>query len=83
MFLFDGEKQLKIRFNPKVSSFKNYILETKVDTIGSKYPFFFRNGSVKYKEFPINGLISCLMDEEQLFMENEFVSTNLIDSNIY
>ena len=83
MFLFDGEKQLKIRFNPKVSSFKNYILETKVDTIGSKYPFFFRNGSVKYKEFPINGLISCLMDEEQLFVENEFVSTNLIDSNIY
>ena len=83
MFLFDGDKQLRIRFNPKVSSFKNYILETKVDTIGSKYPFFFRNGSVKYKEFPINGLISCLMDEEQLFMENEFVSTNLIDSNIY
>lgn len=83
MFLFDGDKQLKIRFNPKVSSFKNYILETKVDTIGSKYPFFFRNGSVKYKEFPINGLISCLMDEEQLFMESEFVSTNLIDSNIY
>ena len=83
MFLFDGEKQLKIRFNPKVSSFKNYILETKVDTIGSKYPFFFRNGSVKYKEFPINGLISCLMDEKQLFMENEFVSTNLTDSNIY
>lgn len=83
MFLFDGEKQLKIRFNPKVSSFKNYILETKVDTIGSKYPFFFRNGSVKYKEFPINGLISCLMDEEQLFIENESVSTNLIDSNIY
>ena len=83
MFLFDGEKQLKICFNPKVSSFKNYILETKVDTIGSKYPFFFRNGSVKYKEFPINGLISCLMDEEQLFMENESVSTNLTDSNIY
>ena len=83
MFLFDGDKQLKIRFNPKVNSFKNYILETKVDTIGSKYPFFFRNGSVKYKEFPINGLISCLMDEEQLFMESEFVSTNLIDSNIY
>ena len=83
MILLLLDKQLKIRFNPKVSSFKNYILETKIDTIGSKYPFFFRNGSVKYKEFPINGLISCLMDEEQLFMESEFVSTNLIDSNIY
>ena len=51
MFLFDGERQLRIRFNPKVSTFKNDILEQKVDTIGSKYPFFFRNGNVYYKEF--------------------------------
>jgi hypothetical protein len=34
MFLSDGKRQLKIRFNPKVSSFKNNRLETKVDTIG-------------------------------------------------
>jgi len=34
MFLFDGERQLKIRFNPKVSSFKTNILENKTDTIG-------------------------------------------------
>jgi len=27
MFLYDGEKQIKIRFNPKVSSFKQTILE--------------------------------------------------------
>lgn len=67
MFLSDGTRQLKIRFNPKVSSFKTTILEQKVDTIGSKYPFFFRNGNVYYKEFPISGLISRLMDEEQLF----------------
>ena len=67
MFLSDGKRQLKIRFNPKVSSFKNDILEQKVDTIGSKYPFFFRNGNVYYKEFQISGLISRLMDEEELF----------------
>jgi hypothetical protein len=58
MFLADGKRQLKIRFNPKVSSFKNDILEQKIDTIGSKYPFIFRNGNVYYKEFPISGLIS-------------------------
>jgi len=58
MFLFDGTRQLKIQYNPKVSSFKNDILESKIDTIGSKYPFFFRNGHVHYKEFPISGLIS-------------------------
>ena len=50
-FLFDGEKQLKIKYNPKVSSFKTNILEAKIDTIGSKYPFVFRNGRVNYKIF--------------------------------
>lgn len=67
MFLSDGDRQLKIRFNPKVSSFKNDVLEQKIDTIGSKYPFIFRNGNVYYKEFQISGLISRLMDEEELF----------------
>lgn len=69
-FLFDGERQLKIRFNPQVSSFKNTILETKVDTIGNKHPFIFRNGNVKYKDFPISGLISYFMDEGQNFKNN-------------
>ena len=68
MFLFDGERQLKIQYNPKVSSFKNDILESKLDTIGSQYPFFFRNGHVHYKEFPISGLISYWVDNEELFI---------------
>lgn len=68
-FLTDKNgRQLKIRFNPKVSSFKTTILETKTDTIGAKYPFFFRNGNVSYKEIPISGLISLLMDDNHLFM---------------
>ena len=68
MFLSDGERQLKIRYNPKVSSYKPTILESKVDTLGSKYPFIFRNGSVNYKEFQISGLLSYLSDEKELFM---------------
>ena len=46
-FLFDGSKQLKMRFNPKVSSFKNTLLEQKVDTIGGKSPFIFRNNNIE------------------------------------
>lgn len=69
-FLFDGQRQLKIRFNPKVTSFKNTVLEAKVDTLGGQYPFIFRNGDVKYKEFPIGGLISHLSDIDELFMSN-------------
>lgn len=70
-FLFDGTRQLKIKFNPKISSFKSTVLESKQDTMGSKYPFFFRNGRVGYKEFPISGLISYHCDEEELFLTNE------------
>lgn len=67
-FLFDGERQLKIQFNPKVSSFKSTILESKMDTLGGKYPFIFRNGNVEYKEFPISGLISMRSDPNGRFM---------------
>lgn len=74
-FLYDGERQLKIRFNPKVSSFKSTVLETKTDTIGGKYPFIFRNGNVEYKEFQISGLLSLLSDSH-----NEFL-TDLVYQN--
>jgi len=60
---------LRIRYNPKISSFKSTVLETKMDTIGGKYPFIFRNGNVEYKEFPISGLITMISDENALFME--------------
>jgi hypothetical protein len=50
--------------NPKISSFKTHLLESKVDTMGSKFPFYFRNGNVDYKEFPISGLISYQMDND-------------------
>lgn len=70
IFLFDKYRQLKVRFNPKVTSFKNTLLETKLDTLGGQYPFIFRNGTTEYKEFPISGLISYLSDNDELFMSN-------------
>ena len=90
IFIGDGEKQLRVQFNPKVSSFKNTILEQKIDTIGSKYPFIFRNGDVNYKEFSVSGLISYLMDNEDLFIAKEELgldakasTINLADYNFY
>ncbi len=87
MFLWDGERQLRIRFNPKVSSFKTTTLESKLDTIGGKYPFIFRNGNTGYKEFPISGLISCHMDSgdfsDTKMPDNEkYFSTDLVSDNI-
>lgn len=71
IFLYDGERSLKVRFNPKVSSFKTTLLEQKTNTIGNKYPFIFRNGKVSYKEFPLSGLVSFQMDNELLFYDRE------------
>lgn len=76
MFLYDGERQLKLRFNPKVSNFKETVLETKTDTIGGPYPVFYRNGNVHYKEFNISALISMLMDDNYNFINN---TQNLIN----
>ena len=86
-FLYDGKRQLKIKYNPKVSSFKKTVLETKIDTIGSKYPFVFKNNNVYYGEFPISGLISYFMDEDNLFFlkedwELEDKTINLSGDNI-
>lgn len=71
-YLYDGERQLNIKFNPKISSFKANILSNKTDTIGSQYPFINYNAVVNYKEFPISGLISYNMDETEDFMRGFF-----------
>ena len=82
-FLYDGERQLKIRFNTKIAQFKDTVLESKLDTIGGRYPFIFRNGRTRYKEFSIAGLISYLADENQEFYSrDDYISTNLTSENI-
>ena len=71
IYLIDKNKTLCVKFNPKISSFKTTIQETKTDTIGGKYPIFYRNSALGYKEFPINGLISYHMDENEMFIPKE------------
>ena len=78
-YLFDGERQLRIRYNPKVASFKSTILESKVDTLGGKYPFIFRNGNVEYKEFSISGLVSYYMDNEEFFISKNNIGFTDVD----
>lgn len=75
-FLYDGEKQLKIKYNAKMTKFTDTVLEAKQDTIGGKYPHIFRNGQVNYYEFPLGGLISYFMDEEHLFMSEQELITD-------
>lgn len=67
MFLYDGRRQLKVCYNPKVSSYKIISKASKIETIDSQYPFIYRTTKNYYREFPINGLISYKSDPEQLF----------------
>ncbi len=78
IFLNANGLQLKIKYNPQIGSFSRVISDSKVDTIGSKYPFFSRNGIMSYRSFPINGLISFLSDEQEL--EDDETQCNLFTS---
>lgn len=65
--LGENNKQLKIKFNTVISSFKYQILDAKTETIGGKYPVIARNAAVKYRTFPISGTISFMGDENDTF----------------
>lgn len=87
LFLYDGSKQLKVKFNPKVSTFKADVVESRVNTLGSKHPFITRNAKVDYKELAISGLISYEMDDIQEFLPItdlglEYSTQNLVSENI-
>lgn len=86
IFLSDKNSNYAIKFNSKISNFKDKRQETKVDTIGSQYPFIFRNEIIKYKEFALSGLISYLADYT-LATDNAIISTDFTTSltaeNIY
>lgn len=79
LFLSDGTKQLKVRFNTNVSSFKEVTSENKKTTLGRKYPVIMRNGVLKYKEFSFTGLLSYLSDPDELFMsKTDLLNPDLI-----
>ena len=71
MFLTVKDRQLKIKFNPQVSSFRRAIQESRTETLGSQYPFVRRNGYMDYAQFSIGGLISFFIDEDQLFITRD------------
>ena len=63
----EGGRQLKLKYNNVMNSYTYNYSESKTDTIGGQYPYITRNGNTKYRTFPVNGLISFNMDENELF----------------
>lgn len=71
MYLNNEKMQLKIKFDPTISSFKTTIYESKIDTIGSQYPYFKQNANVAYRQFPITGVITSWCDEDGIYLNKE------------
>lgn len=75
--LGENNQQLKLMFNNNMNNFKPVRNDAKTDTIGGAYPFITRNGATKYKTFPITGLISFNMDENNLFLPADFFNEDI------
>ena len=68
-YLYRDGLQLKLSLNHKISSFKHTVLRAKQDTLGDKYPHLVENGYAYYAEFPITGMISLHMDDDNTFFQ--------------
>ena len=68
---------LSIGFNLNLSNFKTVIKEAKIETIGSQYPFFVRNGDIKYREFSLSGLICQNMDATNSLKIGEYENRHI------
>ena len=68
---------LSIGFNLNLSNFKTVIKEAKIETIGSQYPFFVRNGDIKYREFSLSGLICQNMDTTNSLRIGEYENRHI------
>lgn len=71
MLLQRQNRQIAIRYNGQISSWKPVVNRQKIDTLGGRYPKFVENAQLNYKQFSINGLISAEGDFNRTFL-NEF-----------
>lgn len=62
------DRQIKIKFDYQITSYKPVVNRQKMDTLGGKYPKFAENAAMNYKQFSISGLISTQEDEDNLFL---------------
>ena len=70
-FLTTSDRQLKLKFDNNISSFKHNLSQSITTTLGSRYPFIRKNGNTDYIQFPITCLISANQDEDNIFTSKE------------
>ena len=68
-----GGRQLKLKYDNTINNFQKAYSDVITPTICGKYPFVTRVGSADYYSFQINGKISFSMDENNLFIDKDFL----------
>ncbi len=71
MLFMRQNRQIAIRYNGQISSWKPTVNRQKIDTLGGRYPKFVENATMNYKTYSISGLISAEEDFNRKFL-NEF-----------
>lgn len=71
VFLIEGTSRLKLEYNFNVTSLNITVAETKVDMLGSKYPFITRNADTYYRTLQLSGLISAYMNTDSMFLDEQ------------
>ena len=71
MLLMRQNRQIAIRYNGQITSWKPTVNRQKIDTLGGRYPKFVENAAMNYKTYSISGLISAEEDFNRKFL-NEF-----------
>lgn len=67
-FLTTRHHQLRLHGGVSISSFKRNVSETFQTTIGSKYPYFSKNGAQNYRSFQLQATISINFDPTFAFV---------------
>jgi len=68
MLLMRKNRQIAIRYNGQISSWKPIVNRQKIDTLGGRYPKFVENAVMNYKTYSISGLISAEGDFNRKFL---------------
>ena len=82
VFLSAGDKQISLRYDYKISTFKPVVNRNKIDTLGGKYPKFAENAILNYKQFAISATLSAEIDPYQQFLSKSSVYTTAKGTNV-
>ena len=71
VFLTTRKHQLRLQGGVNVTSLKRNTNDNFQTTIGSKYPYYSRNGQMNYRTFSLQGMVSINFDPTASFMRND------------